>query len=111
MRTDQSGEPEWELIRHSIVRLRSRIMAMTFAAAGGMGLFVATLWLLIRGGPNVGQHLSLLRHYFPGYSVSLGGSLVGFGYGAVVGGLVGWSIARVYNAVASRYGSKRRHGV
>jgi hypothetical protein len=29
-----------------------------------------TIWLVIKGGPNMGQHLQLLGQYFVGYSVS-----------------------------------------
>jgi len=91
---------ERELVRAAIVRLRARVMALVFGWVGGCGLFVATAWLLLRGGPNVGQHLSLLRNYFPGYSVTWPGTLLGFCYGALVGALLGWTIASVYNRVA-----------
>ena len=39
-------------------------MALVFAFCGGVGLFLATVWLLFRGGPNVGEHLGLLANYF-----------------------------------------------
>lgn len=91
---------ERELVRAAIVRLRARVMALVFGFVGGCALFVATAWLLLRGGPNVGQHLSLLRNYFPGYSVTWPGALLGFCYGALVGALLGWTIASVYNRVA-----------
>ena len=91
---------ERELVRAAIVRLRARVMALVFGFVGGCALFVATAWLLLRGGPNVGQHLSLLRNYFPGYSVTWPGTLLGFCYGALVGALLGWTIASVYNRVA-----------
>jgi len=89
-----------EQIRRAIVRLRSRVMAIVFGLTGGVGLSVATLWLVIRGGADVGAHLGLLRNYFPGYSVTWTGSIVGFVYGALVGALAGWSLAWVYNRVA-----------
>ena len=92
---------ERELIRTAIRRLRAGIVAIVFGMTCGTGLFVATIWLLIRGGPQVGKTLGLLRHYFPGYSVSWPGSLVGFGYGLVLGAVVGWSTAWVYNYLVS----------
>jgi hypothetical protein len=88
---------EQELVQAAIVRLRARVMAVVFGWVGGCGLFVATAWLLLRGGPNVGQHLSLLRNYFPGYSVTWPGALLGFLYGAAAGAALGWTIAVVYN--------------
>ncbi len=77
-------------------------MAIVFAILAGTGLAVATVWLLIRGGPNVGQHLGLLGNYFLGYSVSWAGAVIGFLWAAAVGALLGWLTAWVYNWVAGR---------
>jgi hypothetical protein len=95
-------EQEWELVHSAIARLRARIMATVFAMLGGTGLFVATVWLLVRGGPQVGLHLNLLGNYFPGYSVTWGGALLGFLYGAALGAIVGWSVAWIYNRIADQ---------
>ena len=91
---------EEELILRSIARLRAGIMAIVFGVLSGMALLIATLWLIIRGGPNVGEHLQLLSHYFPGYSVTPSGALVGFFWAALAGGVVGWLVAWIYNWVA-----------
>ena len=88
------------LLAAAVARLRAGIMALVFAACGGLGLFVATVWLLVRGGPEVGQHLGLLGNYFPGYTVSWPGSVLGFGYGALAGGVLGASLAWIYNRLA-----------
>lgn len=95
-------EAEKELVQAAIVRLRARVMALVFGMVGGVGLSAATLWLVVRGGPNVGQHLRLLANYFPGYEVSWLGGIIGFGYGALAGGLIGWTIASLYNRIAQR---------
>jgi hypothetical protein len=50
----------------------------------------------------VGQNLGLLRAYYPGYSVTWAGSLVGFVYGALTGAVLGWCVAWLYNVLASR---------
>ena len=91
---------EREMISTTIARLRAGIMAVVCGLLAGSGLMVATLWLVLRGGPNVGQHLVLLRNYLPGYSVTWSGALLGFVYGALVGGAVGWLTAWVYNRIA-----------
>ena len=85
------------LVARTIARLRAGIVAVVSAMVTGFGLFAATLWLVIKGGPNVGQNLGLLRAYFPGYTVTWGGSLVGFAYGALCGAILGWSVASLYN--------------
>jgi hypothetical protein len=93
---------ERALIRAAVVRMRARIMATVFGMVGGTGVFVATAWLLIRGGTNVGEHLGLLRHYFPGYSVSWPGAFIGLFWGAAFAALVGWAVAWIYNQVVER---------
>lgn len=90
---------ERALISTSIARLRAGIMAVVCGLFAGSGLMVATAWLVLRGGPDVGQHLVLLRNYLPGYSVTWSGALLGFGYGALLGGMAGWLTAWVYNRI------------
>ena len=95
---------EWKELRAAVARLRAGVMAVVFGMTGGALLFLATVWLVIRGGPNVGKHLRLLSNYFPGYTVTWGGAVMGFLYGAAVGAVVGWLVAWVYNWVAGRRG-------
>lgn len=83
-----------------IRRLNARLLGVTLGLISGGGLFAATLWLVIRGGENVGAHLGLLRNYFPGYSVSLLGSGVGFVYAFVIGYGIGVAIATIYTRSA-----------
>jgi hypothetical protein len=68
-------------------------------AAGGV-IFLATVFLVIKGGPVVGPHLMLLGVYFPGYTVTFAGSLIGFAYGFMLGFVAGWLTAWIYNRVA-----------
>ena len=96
------------LITRTIARMRAGIVAGVTALVGGVGLFAATVWLVIKGGPNVGQNLGLLRAYYPGYSVTWGGSLVGFVYGALTGAVLGWCVAWLYNVLASRRAGCRK---
>ena len=93
---------ERALIRGAVVRMRARIMSIVFGVLGGTSLFVATAWLLIRGGQNVGQHLGLLRNYLPGYSVTWGGAFVGLFWGALIAAVLGWTIAWIYNQIVER---------
>lgn len=78
-------------------------MAIVFGMVGGVGLLLATVWLLIKGGDPVGPTLGLLGNYFPGYAVTWPGALIGFVYGALMGAIAGWSTAWIYNRVASRH--------
>jgi len=93
---------EQVLVARAIARLRAGIVAIVAGMVGGVALAAATLWLVIKGGPNVGQHLGLLRAYYPGYAVTWPGALVGFVYGALTGAILGWCVAWLYNVLAAR---------
>lgn len=81
----------------ALARLNARAWGIAIGLLCGGGLFLATTILLIKGGPNVGQHLAMLRAYFPGYSVTIPGSFIGFIYGFVIGYALGRVIGMVYN--------------
>jgi hypothetical protein len=63
----------------------------------GGGLFLATVALLLRGGFPIGPTLGLLGHFFPGYTVTWPGSLIGLAWGFFVGFLLGYSFALAHN--------------
>lgn len=84
-------------LRSTMLRLNGRAWGIAMGLLFGLGLFIATNVLVIKGGPEVGPHLSLLRVYLPGYSVSVVGSFIGFVYLFVIGYGVGRLIGTVYN--------------
>lgn len=85
--------------------MRAGVLAIVIGSMSGAVLFLATVWLLIRGGEEVGPHLSLLGNYFPGYSVTWPGAFIGLVWGLVVGAALGGLTAWVYNLVAGRRAS------
>ena len=72
-------------------------MGLVVGLLGAFFLFLATNWLVLLGGPRVGPHLNLLGQFFPGYSVSFRGSLIGAAYAFVIGFAAGWMTSRLYN--------------
>lgn len=88
---------EQQALEVAIRRLNERAWGITLGSLLGGGLFLATIILVIKGGQNVGAHLSLLSNYFPGYRVTVLGSFIGFVYGFVIGYGVGRIIGTVYN--------------
>ena len=96
---------EPEILRQAIVRLRSRVMALVCGLVGGTSLLLITVWHLLRSQARPALNLALLDNYFPGYSVSWPGALLGFVYGAVTGAVIGWLVSRLYNLVATRRNS------
>ena len=102
MTSASPGDREREVVFRAIARLRAGILAFTFGMVSGTSLVMATIWLVVRGGPNVGQHLGLLRQYFPGYSVTWFGAVVGFFYAALLGAIVGGGVGWIYNLAVVR---------
>ena len=102
---------ERELIQAAAKRLRTGIVAIVCGMVCGTGLFVATVLLLIRGGPLVGQNLALLGHYFPGYDVTWVGAFIGLFYGTLFGGVLGYSTAWVYNSITQLRAKRRDEGL
>ena len=96
-----------EAIEHALVRVLPKLDRAALGGAlgtvSGLAIFVATLWLVIKGGPFMGQNLQLLGQYFPGYTVSLPGSVLGLGYGFLVGFLTGWLFAFLRNGAVFFY--------
>src|SRR5512134_3165615 len=93
------SEREQQEIRRAFDRTSEQGWGLALGFLAALGLFVATVILVVRGGPSVGQHLGLLSVYLPGYSVTWLGAFIGaaymffFGYGA------GRTIATIYNRI------------
>ena len=73
-------------------------LGSTVGVLTGALLSLATLILVLRGGDDIGPRLGLLSQYFPGYTVTGPGSLLGLAYGFASGFAVGWSFALLRNA-------------
>lgn len=105
MTTHSSAEPTREedpAIEDIALKLNGRAWGIALGALFGVGLFVATNWLVLRGGEDVGTHLGLLSVYFPFYDVTFVGSLLGFVYAFVVGFAIGRLVCGVYNLASRR---------
>ena len=103
MKTDNNNGqviPEEKLFS-GVLLLNAKVVGMALGVILGLGIFVATNWLVIKGGERVGPHLILLSQYFIGYKVTFLGSLIGAAYGftlgTICGGLIGW----IYNRIAA----------
>ncbi len=98
MEEDKATLEERVLTR--VLHLDAKVSGIVTGLLCGVGLFLATNWLVVKGGVNVGMHLSLLNQYFPGYRVTFGGSLIGFAYAFLSGFAGGYFVACVYNWIA-----------
>lgn len=92
---------EQQQLEHALLRLNARAWGIATGLLLGLGLFLATVILVIKGGPNAGQHLRLIRVFFPGYSVTWGGAVIGFVYAFVAGYALGRLVGAVYNRLST----------
>ncbi len=77
--------------------------ATAVACTTGLIFFLATIWLIVKGGTHVGAHLKLLGQYFYGYEVTVKGACVAFGYSFFWGFMFGWLFAYVRNLFLASY--------
>jgi hypothetical protein len=63
-------------------------------------LLAATAALILKGAPEghmIGQHLGLIGIYLPGYEVSWSGALIGAAYAWLLGAVLGFVLAMLWN--------------
>lgn len=89
-----------------VLRINVKFLGLTVGLLLGLIIFIATIWLVIKGGhiaPSgeyvVGPHLQLLSQFFIGYRVSFLGSIIGFLYGFALGSIFGSGIGFLYNKI------------
>jgi protoporphyrinogen oxidase len=94
-------------INEAIIRSFARLDKLAFAISVGtvcsLAVFIVTILLIIKGGPTVGPTLSLLDQFFTGYSVTLKGAFIGFGYSFLWGFIFGWFFAYLRNFFTGLY--------
>jgi hypothetical protein len=92
-------ETDQEQIEHAVIVLNVKLLGIVLGILFGSMLFLATNFLILKGGESVGAHLALLSVFFPGYRVTFFGSLIGFFYMFVLGFIIGIVIGAVYNKI------------
>jgi ABC-type dipeptide/oligopeptide/nickel transport system permease subunit len=96
---DRKMSPEEKLFS-GVMLLNAKVLGLALGLILALGIFVATNWLIIKGGDRVGPHLILLSQYFIGYRVTFLGSLIGAAYGFTLGTICGALLGWIYNKIA-----------
>jgi hypothetical protein len=94
------GEPQVlpeEIIDAVFARLDPVAFGISVGLVSGSGIFLATVALLLQGGPVVGPNFSLLGNYLPGFKVTWAGAFLGLVEGGSVGFVLGNMIAGIRN--------------
>ncbi len=89
-----------EAILVQLLYLNAKVQGLVMGVLAGLAIFIATNWLVLKGGDTVGPHLALLGQFFIGYRVSPIGSVIGFAYGFLTGYVVGHAGTTLYNTLA-----------
>lgn len=99
--TEREGNSitEEEKLFSGVLLLNAKVLGFVLGIVCALGLFVATNWLVIKGGARVGPHLQLLSQYFIGYRVTFVGSFIGAAYGFAVGTIFGSMVGWIYNKI------------
>ena len=98
---NQNKVPDQEKLLKGTLWLNAKAFGLVLGLLCGLVIFIATNWLVIKGGKPIGPHLRLLSQYFIGYRVTFLGSFIGFAYGFALGTLSGAFIGWIYNKIAA----------
>ena len=100
---NQHSDPTDALIIQSLAKLDGKALGVAIGLLLGIGIFVATNFLIFKGGHVIGPNLALLSQFFIGYEITLKGSVIGMIYGMMAGFIIGWLIAAIRNLVLTIY--------
>lgn len=93
-----------ELIVETFARLDPLALGVSLGSVTGLLLFLATVILLLKGGPVIGPRLGLLGNFFFGYQVTWTGAFLVMVQGAIGGLILGYLIAVCRNWIIDSYG-------
>ena len=96
------SENEEQAIRRAFERTSEQGWGLALGLLASLGLFLATVILVAKGGVDVGKHLRLLSVYLPGYSVTWTGAFIGAAYMFFLGYGAGRTIATIYNKMVPK---------
>ena len=80
------------------MKLDVKAFAVTCSLICGLGLCLATLWILLMEGPSVNP--TFIGRIYRGYSLTLTGAFIGLAWGLVDGAIGGAVFAWLYNRFA-----------
>jgi protoporphyrinogen oxidase len=88
-----------ELIEDAFARYDPVALGSAMGVIAGLGLFFATIVLVLQGGSVVGPNLSLLGNYLVGFQATWTGAFIGLAEAGVAGFGIGWLLAGLINFV------------
>lgn len=95
--------PLEELVEASFLPFDPVALGVASGAVGGLGLFLMTVTLLLRGGRQVGPTLALLGQYLLGFDASWRGAVIGLVEAGLLGFGIGYAFALLRNNAVVAY--------
>ena len=92
-----------KVIIEAFARLDRTALGFAVGTLCGLSVFLATIFLVLKGGDVVGPNLALLGQFFYGYTVTASGAFIGLVYGFITGFVLGWLIGLLRNSLVSAY--------
>lgn len=86
------------------MKLQVRAFALTCGLVWGFGVFISTWWIILFDGPSADP--TLLGRFYPGFSISAVGSIIGLIWALADGVIDGAIFAWLYNRLTDRLGSR-----
>lgn len=99
---EKSNEAD-AIIISSLAKLDSLALGISLGTLCGLTIFIATVFLIYKGGEEIGPNLELLSQYFIGFEVTERGSVIGLIYGFFFGFFLGALIAFLRNSIVGIY--------
>jgi len=97
------GESADRVIAAAFAKIDPLAMGIALSVVSGLGVFMATAILLLRGGPAVGPTLSLIGNYLLGFEVTWTGAVIGLLEGGMWGFALGAIAAGLRNSALKIY--------
>ncbi len=94
------------ILMAAFARIDPLALAVALGSISGLILFITTAVLLVKGmldGGDPGPHLTQIGIYLPGYEVSWTGAVLGAAYFWVIGAVVGFVLAALWNMTHHLY--------
>ncbi len=82
------------------MKINTVVLGISIGILWGLIVFAAVWDIHLRGG--TGEHLVLLNRFYPGFTISPLGSVIGLLYGFVSGFIGGWIVGGLYNILSGQ---------
>jgi len=92
-----------EAFSRAFMKIDPIAFGISIGVVSGLLIFLVTFFVGIRQIEDLIYFLYLLNQYFPGYDVTVGGSLIGLIYGFFAGFLFGWGVISLRNFMIRLY--------